>query len=137
METSPLIVSDIGSPAIVLGVHGGKGVMWWKRFMTGLTMYGAWESFEYDTLEVGAAVGDHTHSRTEELYFIVSGLGRMHYNDQLFDVGPGDIIMSPLNTTHGLENTGDVPLEWVVVEAVPPQIEALLPRYAPAVVQEG
>ena len=128
-----IIVSDTKSGSEVIGVHGGTGLMHWKRFVTGLMMHAPWDSFEHNRLEPGAAVGEHVHSRTEEIYFIVSGKGMMKYNSEEFEVVPGDLIMTPLNGRHGIKNHGTEVLEFVVVEALPPSIVNALPAYTPSV----
>jgi len=63
----------------------------------------------------------------------VSGTGMMKYNGDEFDVVPGDLIMTPLNGRHGIVNHGSEPLEFVVVEALPPSIVNALPDYSPSV----
>ncbi len=131
--TNSIIVSNTGAASQVIGVHGGSGLMLWKRFVTGLMLHAAWDSFEHNILEPGAAVGEHVHSRTEEIYFIVAGKGMMKYNGDEFEVVPGDLIMTPLNGRHGIVNHGDEPLEFVVVEALPPSIVSALPDYSPSV----
>jgi mannose-6-phosphate isomerase-like protein (cupin superfamily) len=128
-----IIVSDTSSASQVIGVHGGSGLMHWKRFVTGLMMHAAWDSFEHNRLEPGAAVGEHVHTRTEEIYFIVSGKGMMKYDGEEFEVVPGDLIMTPLNGRHGITNHGSEPLDFVVVEALPPSIVNALPEYSPSV----
>ncbi len=129
--TSPLILSDTMHASKILGVHGGKGILHWKRLATGLMMHADWDSFEFCRLEPGAAVGEHVHSRTEEIYFIVGGHGLMHINQERAEVGKGDLIVTTLNTRHGIDNTGDGDLEFVVVEVLPPEIVNRLPSYTP------
>ncbi len=130
--TSPIIISDTKAPSVILGLHGGSGELGWKRFVTGLMMHGHWDSFEHNTLKPGGVIGEHIHTRTEEIYFIVRGTGLMHYNGELHSVRAGDLIMTPLNGRHGIDNVGDVDLEFIVVEALPPSIVQLLPTYSPA-----
>ena len=132
MASTPIFISDTGSPSQILGVHGGRGVLRWKRFVTGLMMSADWDSFEHNRLEPGAAVGEHVHSRTEEIYFIIRGRGLMHYGEERFEVGPGDLIMTPLHGRQGIETIGDETLEFFVVEALPPEIVDALPAYAPS-----
>lgn len=129
--SSPIVISDTESPSLILGLHGGSGELGWKRFVTGLMMHGHWDSFEHNTLKPGGIIGEHVHTRTEEIYFIVSGSGLMHYNDETHQVRAGDLIMTPLNGRHGIENLGDTDLEFIVVEALPPSIVDLLPAYSP------
>lgn len=135
--SSPLVVSDISNPSTMLGLHGGRGTNRWKRFVTGLMLHADWDSFEHNQLDPGSAIGEHVHTRTEEIYFIVSGSARMTLNGKTFEVAPGDLIMTPLGGRHSIENTGDEMLEFVVVEALPPSIVELLPAYTPSAASEG
>ncbi|MFD1811644.1 cupin domain-containing protein [Rhodococcus gannanensis] len=128
-------MADTGCPSEIHGLHGGRGVNRWKRFVTGLMLYAHWDSYEHNRLAPGAAVGEHIHTRTEEIYYIVAGHGRMTLNGETRDVGPGDLAMTPLNGRHSIENIGDVDLEFIVVEALPPSIVELLPAYRPSEVQ--
>lgn len=128
---SPLVLSNTGLPSAMHGLHGGRGVNEWKRFVTGLMLHADWDSFEHNRLEVGGLIGEHIHSRTEEIYFIVSGKGLMRLNGEENEVGPGDLIMTPLNGRHSIENIGNEKLEFVVVEALPPSIVERLPGYRP------
>ena len=132
--TTPLVISDIDAPSTILGIHGGRGILRWKRFVTGLMLHADWDSFEHNRLDPGAAVGEHVHTRTEEIYFIVAGRGLMRLNDITREVGPGDLIMTPLNGRHSIENIGDDLLEFIVVEALPPEIVDRLPDYSPSAV---
>ena len=130
--TNPLIVSDTGAPSRMTGLHGGEGVNLWKRFVTGLMLNADWDSFEHNSLQPGGVIGEHVHTRTEEIYFIVRGRGSMTFDGEVFEVEAGDLIMTPLNGRHGIRNISDEPLEFVVAEALPPAIASLLPDYSPS-----
>lgn len=130
--SSPLVISDTGSPSELHGLHGGRGMDKWKRFVTGLMLYADWDSFEHNRVECGGLIGEHVHTRTEEIYYIVSGRGLMMLDGETREVGPGDLIMTPLNGRHSIENIGDEELEFVVAEALPPSIVERLPGYRPS-----
>jgi len=57
-------------------------------------------------LPVGASTQEHYHPKTEEIYYITHGLGRMRIEDELHDVKPGDAIAIPPGKKHKLWNTG-------------------------------
>src|ERR1051325_2566635 len=57
-------------------------------------------------LPVGASTQEHYHARTEEIYFITHGAGRMRIDDELREVKAGDAIAIPPGKTHKLWNTG-------------------------------
>ena len=61
-------------------------------------------------LPVGASTQEHYHDRTEEIYFITQGRGRMRIEGELADVKAGDAIAIPPGKKHKLWNTGLEPL---------------------------
>ncbi len=61
-------------------------------------------------LPVGTATQEHYHARTEEIYFITHGTGRMRIDAELREVGPGDAVAIPPGKKHKLWNTGSEPL---------------------------
>src|SRR5881227_1138919 len=61
-------------------------------------------------LPVGASTQEHYHGRTEEIYFITRGQGRMCIEDELGEVKAGDAIAIPPGKKHKLWNTGSEPL---------------------------
>jgi mannose-6-phosphate isomerase-like protein (cupin superfamily) len=57
-------------------------------------------------LPVGGATQEHFHPRTEEIYYITHGTGRIRIEGELHDVQPGDAIAIPPGRKHKLWNTG-------------------------------
>ncbi len=68
------------------------------------------QSLAEATIPVGTATKEHYHPKSEEIYYILSGTGRMKINDELREVGPLDAIAIPPGANHKLWNTGAVPL---------------------------
>ncbi len=64
------------------------------------------------TVEPGASQVRHSHD-PEQVYVLVAGAGEMTVGEQTRSVAAGDCVHIPSNTTHGIENTGDEPLEYV------------------------
>ena len=64
-------------------------------------------------LPAGAATQPHFHPRAEEIYFLLEGRGRMHIEEELRDVGPGDAIAIPPGRRHQIINTGAVTLRFL------------------------
>jgi len=62
------------------------------------------------TIAVGTSTQEHYHKTTEEIYYIVSGTGRMKLADEFREVGPLDAIAIPPMTPHKIWNIGAVPL---------------------------
>ena len=61
-------------------------------------------------LPVGTATQEHYHPRTEEIYYITSGTGRMQIEAESRKVRPGDAIAILPGQKHKLWNTGQEPL---------------------------
>jgi mannose-6-phosphate isomerase-like protein (cupin superfamily) len=57
-------------------------------------------------LEPGASTQEHYHTKTEEIYYITHGIGRMRIGTEVRDVRPGDAIAIPPGQKHKLWNTG-------------------------------
>lgn len=54
----------------------------------------------------GQATEEHYHIKTEEIYYITHGSGRLRVDQELRDVQTGDAIAIPPGKRHKLWNTG-------------------------------
>ena len=57
-------------------------------------------------LAPGCSTREHYHPRTEEIYYITHGHGRMRIEGELREVKPGDAIAIPPGQKHKLWNLG-------------------------------
>lgn len=57
-------------------------------------------------LPVGGGTQEHYHAKTEEIYYITHGRGRIKIEGEMRDVEPGDAIAIPPGKKHKLWNTG-------------------------------
>jgi|GEM_PF-347566 len=121
-----LIIGDLEDPSVVYGVHGTTGLSQWKCLARRAGLFGAWEAIEWAWIPPGGISGEHVHTRTEEIYFILSGRGEMTLDDKPHAVGPGSLILTGLGTKHGLRNVGDEGLGWLVIEMPSPATAAAL-----------
>ncbi|MFI5782800.1 cupin domain-containing protein [Nocardia sp. NPDC051570] len=126
---SEVVISDLVEPSIVHGVHGADGVSQWKCFARRSDLHGDWEAIEWAALPPNGISGEHVHTRTEELYFIVSGAGIMIIDEREYPVRSGDLILNGLGTRHGLRNVGSETLTWIVIEVLGPTTAAMLSEY--------
>lgn len=58
-------------------------------------------------LPVGASTQEHYHVRTEEIYYITHGTGRMRIESEERNVKAGDAIAIPPGRKHKLSNIGN------------------------------
>ncbi len=54
----------------------------------------------------GASTQEHFHARTEEIYYITHGTGRMRIGTEMREVKAGDAIAIPPGEKHKIWNTG-------------------------------
>ena len=52
---------------------------------------------------------------TDEVYYILSGTGLVHVDDESAEVGPGDALDIPPNSEQFIENTGDEELVFLCI----------------------
>src|ERR671933_369316 len=64
------------------------------------------QSLAEATLPPGAATEGHFHPVTEEIYYVLSGEGRMQIGAEARLVAPGDGIAIPPGAPHQIVNTG-------------------------------
>jgi len=57
-------------------------------------------------LPVGGSTKENYHQRTEEIYYITHGAGRMRIDGEMRDVKAGDAIAIPPGAKHKLWNSG-------------------------------
>lgn len=62
-------------------------------------------SFRKRVLHKGAAIGYHLQ-KTDEVYYILGGTGRMKINGKVFRVKHGDAVLTRGGSSHGLAQTG-------------------------------
>ncbi|MEU7021590.1 cupin domain-containing protein [Streptomyces sp. NPDC046203] len=127
-----VIVGDVSGPAHIHGVHGTTGLTRWKALASGADLRGGWEAVEWASVPPGGVSGEHLHTRTEEVYFILSGTGEIYLNGEGHPVAPGTLILTGLGTVHGLRNTGDTDLDWLVIEMRSPRFDRALAARVPA-----
>jgi mannose-6-phosphate isomerase-like protein (cupin superfamily) len=103
-------------PLEEVAAHEGQGKILFNRVFHEESFRGPWNFVDYAVLPPGSSIGLHTHGENEELYLILEGEGTMTLDSDEFPVRPGHVILNRPHGTHGLQNTGSVPLKLFVVE---------------------
>jgi mannose-6-phosphate isomerase-like protein (cupin superfamily) len=132
-----VIVSSVSEPSMLVGAHGGDCVTYWKCFARGSAFRGDLEAWEYAAIPPGGLSGEHLHTRTDEVYFILNGHGDAILNGKRRRVAPGDVILTPLGARHALINVGDTILEWLTIEMTHPETTRILQSFDSVEVGEG
>jgi mannose-6-phosphate isomerase-like protein (cupin superfamily) len=74
-------------------------------------IFGIWDT----TLQQGQRVEPHFHERFEEVYYILSGRGRIYIEDEEEEVERGDVVYIPKKKVHTLENPAEEPLRFITL----------------------
>jgi mannose-6-phosphate isomerase-like protein (cupin superfamily) len=64
-------------------------------------------------LPPGASTTPHYHLLTEEIYYILEGMGRMTIEGDVAELGPGDAIAIPPGAVHTITTTSAAPLKFL------------------------
>ena len=65
-------------------------------------------------VEAGGRTRPH-RLRSSEVYYVLSGRGRMHIGDEAADVGAGQAVYIPPGAVQFIENAGDGRLEFLCI----------------------
>ena len=94
---------------VVGPIEGGKG-----EISRELLIQNKAKVFAKLTVPVGASVGLHEHTDDYEVYYILSGKGKVLDNGEVVEVGAGDVVYA-IDTEHYIENSGDEDLVFLAV----------------------
>jgi len=70
--------------------------------------------FRKRTLKSGSAIGYHLQ-KEDEIYYVISGNGKMKMNGETFAVKPGDAILTRPGSSHSIEPNPDNDLTILIV----------------------
>ena len=96
------------------------------------------------SLAPGMAVPRHTHTREDEVYFVLAGELEATVGEKTFVLQPGDTLLAPRDIPHELRNSGNTTNhyllvfspsgfeEFIMATAVPAPDNAVAPTEPPA-----
>ena len=84
-----------------------------KHLLKPEEMFGKGRLFAELTIPPGASIGLHRHDGNVEAYYFLEGKGRYVDNGDIYEVAAGDLTLVDDHGSHGVENTGDVPLKLI------------------------
>lgn len=99
---------------VVGQIEGGKGEISRELLIEGDELKNKAKVFAKLTVPVGASVGLHEHKEDYEVYYILSGKGKVLDNGEEIEVQSGDVVYA-IDTKHYIENCGDEDLVFLAV----------------------
>lgn len=94
---------------------GGKGALGLEMLYSNEIKPSNVKVFAKATLMPGDSIGYHVHTGESETYYILSGEGYYNDNGNFLNVNEGDVTVTCNGQGHSLENSGDTPLEFMVL----------------------
>lgn len=71
------------------------------------------KAFNHVRLAPGCSIGFHGHEGETEIYYFMSGSGRVRDDDTFYNVKAGDAMSTTSGHSHGVENTGNEDMEII------------------------
>ena len=96
-------------------MNGGNGTVQYRRTLQPEVFYTNWAYMDHVLLPPGASVGRHRHVGVEELHYVMKGAGQFHLEKESEPVREGEAIPVLFNEVHAFENTGQEPLEIMII----------------------
>ncbi|MFC1693980.1 cupin domain-containing protein, partial [Candidatus Latescibacterota bacterium] len=96
-------------------IYEGEGTML-KRVIWDYTSFKTNFGFvNHYVIPPGVSVPYHRHPDMEEIYYILSGIGRMTIDDVTIDVRAGDCGSVTLNGAHGIYNNSNEDIHMLAI----------------------
>ncbi|HBF36690.1 MAG TPA: cupin [Firmicutes bacterium] len=96
-------------------MRGGVGEIQIKNLFQDGDLKGKTRLVAEITIPVGGSIGFHQHDQEEEIFYFVSGMGRVKDQDEWKEINIGDALVTGGGKGHSVENIGNVPLVLMAV----------------------
>lgn len=104
-------------------MNGGTGAVQYRRALGTSVFQGPWAYVDHLVLNPGSSIGPHFHTEIAEVYYVMNGEGTATVSQARGSAPPaetakirnGDAIPIQLGEMHSFANTGNAPLEFMII----------------------
>lgn len=96
--------------------HDGEGYIEFCRVFFASDFVSSIDFIDYAIVPPGNSIGYHEHQENEEVYVVLRGYGEMRVGIVEANVEPGDVIVNPSCSYHGLRNGGTEDIHLLVFQ---------------------
>ena len=90
-------------------MRGGEGTIQIKNLFQAGDLKGKTRLFAEITVPMGGSIGFHQHDQEEEIFYCLSGQGRVKDQNEWKEINTGDDLVTGGGEGHVVENIGGIP----------------------------
>jgi mannose-6-phosphate isomerase-like protein (cupin superfamily) len=118
LDAKPAFMHIKLDPALlkpVTSMYRGTGTVKYRRALGPEVFRTNWGYVDHVSIPAGASLGYHRHDLQEEIYYVISGKGKVSLSGETAEIASGDAIPVRLREPHGFESNTDQELQLMVI----------------------